>query len=52
MGWEELGAIEREAKQLAAAERSAPPVACPVDGTPLETGANGALGCPFCGWKV
>jgi hypothetical protein len=51
MGWEELIAIEREAVEVARQERAAPPTACPDDGTPLETGANGVLGCKFCGWR-
>lgn len=49
-GWEGLLAILTDARQTAAAEAAAPPVACPRDGTPLETGPNGELHCPFDGW--
>jgi hypothetical protein len=51
MSWEQLAAIAREAALEAEAERSAPPEACPNDGTPLEPGPNGELFCRFDGWQ-
>ncbi len=46
MSWSQLGAINREAAQLAKAEREAPPVACPIDGTPLVF-RDGIGNCPM-----
>lgn len=50
MSWEQLLDILTDARQAAAANAAAPPVACPQDGTPLETGPRGELHCPFDGW--
>ena len=47
--WYGLLDIFREAAQIAADERSRPPVACPNDGQPLEH-ARGVLHCPYDGW--
>lgn len=49
MSWEQLLDITREARRLAEAEQSQPPVACPNDGEPLAL-VNGVLHCPFDGW--
>lgn len=48
--WNTLLDIWREARELAAEERSRPPVACPLCGEPLVTGRNGQLRCPADGW--
>lgn len=50
MSWEQLLDIAREATDLAEAEQSQPPKACPNDGEPLETGPSGVLHCSFDGW--
>ncbi len=53
MSWEQLVAITKEARQIAADERSRPPVACPSDGQALEYHqAKGLLHCRFCGFTV
>ena len=46
MSWGQLLAIRREAAQIAKAEREAPPVACPFDGTPLVF-RDGVYNCPM-----
>ena len=46
MSWRQLIGIRQEAAQLAKAEREAPPVACPIDGTPLVF-RNGVGDCPM-----
>lgn len=51
MAWEQLRDIAVEAADEAAAERARPPQACPHDGEPLRTGPDGALFCPFDGWR-
>ncbi len=51
MSWEELLDILAEDAQLARAEATAPPVACPQCGHPLETGPNGELHCVFDRWR-
>lgn len=48
MSWAELQAVLKDAENEA--ERDDPPVACPNDGTPLESGPDGVLHCPFDGW--
>lgn len=45
-GWNALQAILDEARQTAAAEASAPPVSCPIDGMRLDD-VDGILHCPF-----
>lgn len=50
MSWQQLADILAEAAAEQEAERSAPPVACPNDGEPLETGPRGELHCRFDGW--
>jgi hypothetical protein len=49
-GWGGYLNIVREAGQLAAAERAAPPLACPNDGEPLRS-KDGILWCPFDGYR-
>ena len=51
MSWEQLLDIGTEAAQTAAAERTAPPTACPNDGEPLRSGPNGELFCTFDGYR-
>ena len=51
MSWEQLLAIRREAVELARAEKSSPPAACPNDGEPLTQGLNGSLTCKFDGYR-
>ncbi len=46
MSWEQLGAINREAAQLAKANREAPLEECPFDGTPLVF-RDGVADCPM-----
>ncbi len=46
MSWTQLGAISKEAAQLAKANREAPLVDCPIDGTPLVF-RNGVGNCPM-----
>jgi len=47
MSWEQLGAITREQRAEAERERSQPPVACPIDGEPLDIGKTGNRNCPL-----
>lgn len=53
MGWDLLSTL---AEQAAYTDyyRQQPPVACPLDGTPLKEGPPsqpGILYCPFDGWQ-
>jgi len=50
MSWEQLLSIRAEQIE-AARDAEKPPVACPNDGEPLQTGPHGQLWCPFDGWK-
>lgn len=52
MSWEQLIAIEQEARQILADEASSDPVACPNDGEPLVEGPDGVLFCRFDGWRA
>jgi hypothetical protein len=53
MGWEQLIAISKEAREERERERSEPPSACPNDGEPLEYDEKrGVLHCPFDGYTV
>jgi NADH pyrophosphatase NudC (nudix superfamily) len=48
MSWEQLVAIEQEARQQALDAISQPPTACPLCGFPLEpTEDSAGLTCPF-----
>ncbi len=49
-GWWRLLAIHRDARAEYRAERRDPPLACPFDGEPLQSGPGGTLHCPFDGW--
>lgn len=51
MGWEQLLSIYQEAKQIQEEDALRDPVACPNDGTILETGPDGQLFCRFDGWR-
>ena len=51
MSWTQLAAINKEAAQLVKAEREAPPVACPIDGTPLEF-RDGIYNCPMGNYRI
>ena len=51
MSWEQLAEILAENAAEVARSRSEPPVACPRDGEPLETGPNGELHCKFDGYQ-
>lgn len=51
MPWEQLINIYREAREIAAEERSRRPEACPNDGEPLKTGPDTKLYCPWGDWK-
>lgn len=50
MSWEQLLSMRQEAAEEAQLRASEPPVACPNDGEPLESGPGGTLHCPFDGW--
>lgn len=50
MSWYQLLSIIRLNDDERRAWRNAAPEACPKDGTPLKTGPNGELFCPFDGW--
>ena len=50
MGWESFGDILRFNRAQAEAERTAVPVDCPNDFTPLQQAPDGKLHCPFDGW--
>lgn len=55
--WYGLVSVLRHRKQEAEAYDSRPPVACPIDGTPLlnapstKSGSGVQLYCPFDGWQ-
>lgn len=49
--WYQLLDILREAEDIARAEASRPPAACPNDGEPLAAGPDGRLFCVFDGWR-
>jgi len=51
MSWEQLAAIREEARQLAAEDAEAPPVACFRCGEPLSSAPDGGLFCRFDGWR-
>lgn len=50
MSWDQLLAIGRDNAAERRLERREPPVACPNDGEPLESGPRGELHCRFDGW--
>lgn len=51
MSWEQLLSIAAENRADRETDRQVPPTACPNDGTPLRTGGDGRLFCPFDGWR-
>ena len=51
MSWEQLRSIALQGRQEREFWASQPPRACPNDGTPLVTGADGTLTCTFDGWS-
>lgn len=51
MSWEQLGAIAEEIRTRRAIEDATPPVACPLDGEPLEQTTRG-LHCKFHGGLI
>lgn len=51
MSWQQYVSILQEAKQLQAEQAAKDPVACPNDGTALESGPDGNPWCPFDGWR-
>lgn len=48
MSWEQLLNIFDQQRQDVEEFERTPPVACPIDGEPLEVGPRGELHCP-CG---
>lgn len=50
MSWQELVDFGKQNAQEQANYEQNPPVECPNDGYPLETGPHGHLHCPFDGW--
>ena len=51
MSWDQLYDIFVEAKNEKKEEELAGPSACPNDGTPLESGPDNELFCPYDGWR-
>lgn len=51
MPWLQLADIAEEAAALREQERRAPRRACPNDGEPLQTSADGTRFCPFDGYR-
>lgn len=49
-GWDSLAVILAEGAAWAAEDAATPPVACPIDGTPLES-ARGELNCPMGNYR-
>jgi len=47
MSWYSLLAIAQEAADIRRESETRPPLACPFDGEPLESGADGELHCPW-----
>lgn len=45
-GWETLLDIYRTARDEREQREALPPVACPIDGEPLEENSEGVLNCP------
>jgi hypothetical protein len=50
VSWDQLRSIIDEARAAEAADRDAPPKACPLCGEPLRAGGGGTLHCTFDGW--
>lgn len=50
MSWQQLLDIGKQNAQEQEAYIRNPPLSCPNDGTPLDTGPHGELHCPFDGW--
>lgn len=51
MSWDQLLSILKSNTQDQGKLKNEPPTSCPNDGTPLLTGPDGILFCPFDGWK-
>lgn len=54
MSWEQLRQVYERNREFRREELSRPPLACPVDGTPLQpapANAEASLFCPFDGWQ-
>lgn len=49
--WYELLGIYKEANSLVSTYAQQPPTACPNDGQPLVPAGNGALRCPYDGYR-
>ncbi len=49
--WDSLVAVIEAGRQYAREDAAREPVACPNDGTLLESGPNGELFCRFDGWR-
>ena len=47
MGWDSLLGIIQEARDIDREEASRPPEDCPICATPLTSGPDGTLSCPF-----
>lgn len=50
MGWQQLVDMGKQNAQDEMDYIQERPVACPNDGSPLDTGPNGELHCPFGDW--
>lgn len=47
MSWAELIGIKEEARQMAAEDKAAPLVDCPICGTVLDENSRGVVNCPM-----
>lgn len=50
MSWDQYLSIIKSSAQEQEQLSQQRPEACPNDGTPLQSGPNGILHCPFDGW--
>lgn len=51
MGWEALGVILAERRELRRSEEEREPIECPNDGEALRQGHDDRPYCPFDGWR-
>ncbi len=47
MPWQQLANIIEENRRQQAEDARTPPVACPIDGTPLQVNGRGERNCPL-----
>jgi len=51
MVWEQLLTVNADRRSEHHRQKTEAPVACPNDGTVLDSGPHGVLHCPFDGWQ-